>query len=101
MGYKTTTSSVTRMAFSGTLSIVFIFSKKCSVSYVRLPIHNRFKMMVEKLETFSVDIPQFETIGLPGTLKSLLWIFGKNTISLNYICFLYSRARYFISLQEM
>ena len=58
-------------------------------------------MMVEKLETFSVDIPQFETIGLPGTLKSLLWIFGKNTISLNYICFLYSRARYFISLQEM
>ena len=99
LGYKPTTSAVTRMAFLGTLPIVFIFSKKWWVSYVRCPFCIiGLRWWSKSSETFSVGVPQLEITGLPRTLKRPLWIFGSRYNLPKLHAFLYSYVKYFISL---
>ena len=38
-------------------------------------------------ENFSVDVPQFEITGLPGTLDNLLCILGSNNILPKLVAF--------------
>ena len=55
LGYKPTTSFVTKYASSGILPRLLIFSKKSSVSFlhIRFPwFHNRLEMMIQKFWYF-------------------------------------------------
>ena len=65
------------MTFSGTLPVVFIFSKICwkSLMYGSPFYIIGLRWWSKNSETDSVGVLQLERIGLPGRLKSLLWIF--------------------------
>ena len=78
LGYRPTTSVVTRKESSGIFPIVFMLSIKSPESqmYDQPLCIKGFKWKSRNSDAFSVGVPQLEITHLPGTLWSRLWILG-------------------------
>ena len=81
LGYKPTTSAVTKIELLGLLGLFFKFLISLMKSFESL-IHDHpfciigFRWKSTNSDAFSVGVPQLEITGLPGTSDNLLWILG-------------------------
>ena len=80
LGYRLTTSAITKKRTLRTFSFPFYFVNKITSHYDQYNqpfCINGFKQTWRNSDAFSVGVPQLEITGLRGTLEKHLWIFGK------------------------
>ena len=82
-------------------NILNVFNVSYKVSFILnmwlTTLHDWLKLESKNSENFSVDGPQFEITGLPGTLDNLLCILGSNNILPKLVAFWYSYVKYLSS----
>ena len=79
LGYRATTSDVTKIAPSGTLCKSFtLFIKSPESLIYDLPFYiTGFRWWYKNADAFSVGVAQLDITGLPGTFAKRLCISGK------------------------
>ena len=99
---NTTTSAVTKVAFSGIAFMFLILLRKYSVSFIydSLSCITGLRWSSKNFQTFPVGVSHFQITGLPGTYN-LLWILGRRYILLRLIVFLYLYLKYWSSFSDI
>ena len=98
LGKRSTTSAITKMAFSGTSPMWRNFIYKVSRIFHVGPT---LRWLSKNSRCFSVGHSQLEITGQPGTFRFLWWILGRKDNFLKLHSLFWSNLKYFSSLSAI